>query len=106
MDQISLTTEAIERVEHHADERWKAEATLAIKEVATVKREFTTDDVWQQLKMHVDAATHEPRAMGAMMVSAKKAGICTPLMKFEGSSRISCHNRPIRVWRSCLYEVV
>jgi hypothetical protein len=94
--------EAIDRVERHANPDWKLTVAKVIREVATLKAEFTTDDVWLRLKLYVNAATHEPRAMGAAMLRASKDGICQPLMRFEQSGRASCHNRPIRVWKSLL----
>lgn len=92
--------EAIGRVEVHADAAWKRHVMKVIHGLATERSRFTTDDVWARLDP--DHGTHEPRAMGAMMRQAAKAGIITPTDAYEQSARPECHARPVRVWESVI----
>jgi hypothetical protein len=58
--------------------------------------EITTDDVWALVG---DVVPNEPRAMGAAMTRARKAGLIVPTPEWRLSVRKECHRRPLRVWR-------
>jgi len=91
--------EALARVEAHADPDWKDRAYAIIFELARVRVEFTTDDVWRELgQAGVD--THEPRALGALMRQAAADHVIAPTDRYKPSSRVVCHGRPVRIWRS------
>lgn len=94
-----LKQEAIDRVRENADDDWKSEAFCAVFEIAGVKSEFTTDDVWVALGGR--CGTHDPRAMGAVMTDAASAGICVKSSRVTPSKRKQCHKRPISIWISC-----
>lgn len=91
--------EAIARAEQHAVVDWNDEVDRAILRVARRRDLFTTDDIWQEL-LTAPAWTHEPRAMGAAMRRAERAGWCSPTADWWLSKRPACHRRPLRVWRS------
>lgn len=96
--------EAIERVEEHANPDWKQAAFEAVERVAREKPYFTTDHVWAALYRE-DTATHEPRAMGAIMRQAQAAGICRKAAVLPQKSALaSCHRRPKQVWQSLLCQ--
>lgn len=90
--------EALTRVEANADASWKRHVMRIIHDLAVERRSFTTDDVWA--RVDPGAGTHEPRAMGAMMRQAAKAGLVRPTDSYVESSRPECHARPVRVWES------
>ena len=90
--------EAIQRVDEHANDAWKARAFDAIARVARRRSTLTTDDVWAA--MDGPAGTHEPRAMGPMMLSAARAGLIEATESYVKSARVTCHARPLRVWSS------
>lgn len=96
---------AIDRVERGADDAWMAEAAEAIEGVVdtdrVVGRGFTTDDVWAYLDLWRVPSPREPRAMGAAMRLAERAGIIQPTGEYRTSRRAECHCRPVRVWRGC-----
>lgn len=94
---LEARDEALGRVEANADERWKAEALAAVRHLARMLPEFTTDDVWARLG---DSYPHEPRALGAVMKTAAAAGLIEPTDRIRTSHRPECHARPVRVWRS------
>jgi hypothetical protein len=100
-DVQALTTEAIERVEEHANDRWIAEVRDVVRLLASCRHEFTTDDVWLQVD-RLDVTTHEPRAMGAVMRFAARSGWVTATDRVVSSLRPECHCRPVRVWQSLL----
>lgn len=91
--------EAIARVDAHADSAWRQRALQVVEYLAATRGTFTTDDVWEQLAVHGEA-THEPRALGAIMRTAARQGICAPTPTYRTSSRAACHARPVRVWRA------
>jgi hypothetical protein len=42
----------------------------------------------------------EPRAIGAMMTNAAKAGVIAPTNRYTPSARPECHRRPVKIWKS------
>ena len=94
----ALTTASIEQVREHADADWLHEARVVLVKVCATHTTFTTDDLWAKgLPM-----PREPRALGAIMREAAKAGVCVATDTYARSTRPECHTRPIRVWRSLL----
>ena len=80
---------AVDQAEAGAGGDWMHEAQMT----------FTTDDLW----VHVDPP-REPRAMGATMTHARRLGLCEPTDRTSRSSRVACHARPLRVWRSLIFK--
>ena len=96
-------SEALERVEANADPSWKKQAMTIVKQLASSRSEFTTDDVWEALFQADVDMPHEPRALGAMMRNCAHEGRIVATDRYVPSARIACHRRPVRVWRSlCL----
>jgi len=91
---------AIAQVATNTDPTWAAQTMLIIKQIATNTFDFTTDDIWQQLSETSLPTPHEPRALGAVMIAAHRAGIITATDKYRQSTRPECHARPIRVWQA------
>ena len=94
-----LKLEAIERVEGNANTDWTRAALRIVTRLANSRFEFTTDAVWHFLEL-ADTATHEPRAMGAIMRKCGALGLIHATGRTVMSTRPECHRRPIRVWRS------
>ena len=86
----------LEQVERNAAPDWKAEAEQVIADLAARYEHFTTDYVWE----HMTTATHEPRAMGALMKRMASRGVIAATADWSISKRPECHGRPLRVWRS------
>ena len=98
--------EAIERVDQHAEERWLRTAKDALREVAKIRAEFTTDAVWGWLqKYHPELPPpHEPRAMGAVMRWAcESAHLIVKTDRTAPSVRERCHARDLTVWHSLIH---
>jgi hypothetical protein len=94
--------EAIARVDEHADLDWKQIAGRAVRAVCEQLDEFTTDDIWRCLESDPDADTHEHRAMGAVMLRARRAGWCAPTGRVRQSDRVVAHRGPKAIWKSLL----
>jgi hypothetical protein len=92
-----VKADAVAAVKAGADSEWFARAVGAVRAVAAMSSEFTTDDVWQMMG-HEDA--RENRAMGAVMKEAERVGVCVPTDRYESSADPRCHGRPKRVWRA------
>lgn len=93
-----LAAQAIEQVEEHADSEWMTAAKHVLWKIIQHGEDFTTDLMWERLNA-MDVHTHEPRAMGAVMRAAARAGLIATTGEYVKSSRPDCHSRPIPVWR-------
>ncbi len=83
---------ALERVEAAAPADWKNAATALLARLAATRQPFTTDDVWAALPH-----PPEPRAIGALIRAAAKAGTIRRV-GWRESSRPECHSRPVAMW--------
>lgn len=99
----ALRDEAIERVADAADDDWKEAAFLAVKRIAALRSEFTTDHVWEALQ-EIDVSTHEHRAMGAVMRAACTDGVIEKTDRVVPTRRPGAHRRPVTVWRSLRFQ--
>ena len=97
--------EGMERAEAGASPEWKHYATLVITALAREVKEFTSDEVWEGLKLCGIQAPEEPRAMGPMMRNAAKAGLITKTGYSRVSNQENNHARPVAVWRSLNYAI-
>jgi hypothetical protein len=98
---------AIAEADANANPDWRAAVAAVIVALAAERETFTTDDVWRFLDAdHAEAITHEPRALGALMLAAARDGVIATLDDWRPSDRIVNHGRPVRVWRSLIIESV
>jgi oligoendopeptidase F len=95
-----LRDQALEQVEDNANKAWTDLVSKIIADLANQMIQFTSDDVWNELKNYPDVQTHQPAAMGAMFKKASKLGHIKPTDSFIASKRSVSHARPIRVWTS------
>lgn len=93
---------AMELVKLHANDEWKKACIDVIFTLAVTKQQFSTDEVWCDLAT-TPAGTHEPRAIGPMMMEAAKHGLIKATPLYCPSCRPKCHRRPVRVWQSNVY---
>lgn len=98
-DQTSLD-DFMERVEANADAAWKTKAFDSVIHLCRTRRQFTADDVWELLAGE-EVGTHEPRALGAVIVKAAKSGLCRSTGRYEQSRLPVRHRRPVVIWESC-----
>lgn len=88
---------SIDQVEQHADTEWLTMATGIVKFLAAGTHPFTTDQVWTMLE-RIPVATHEPRALGAVMRKLAKQGVIRTTGEYVKTQRREAHSRPIPVW--------
>jgi hypothetical protein len=101
---VAAREDAITRVDDAASALWKAQALDAVRCVALIREQFTTDAVWFVLEKCGIAGPREPRALGAVMRRAVTEGFCTSTGEVSKSIRTGCHRRPLAVWKSCIYR--
>jgi len=93
--------EAVQRVEDNADEEWKRAALEQVRAVAQRQQTLTVDDVQARMQI-LDVTTHEGRAMGAVMLEARRRGWIESTGRTTQSKQKQCHAGPRTVWRSLL----
>jgi len=95
----ALRDEGITRSDEAAKAEWKRAADEAVSFCARTRERLTTDDVWRAMP-HGVREVREPRAMGAVMIRAAKAGLIVRTSVTEESSISRSHRRPKAVWQS------
>lgn len=95
---------AIECVDANADRAWKEVAYDCVVNVAHHCEQFTTDEVLNELAKHPEVSTHEPRALGPVMMRAARENVIAVTDRFVKSEAISRHRAHKQVWRSLLYR--
>lgn len=93
--------QAIERV-RRANRDWVADVARVICGAAKLRAQFTADDILPLIE-HLGVPT-DNRALGAAFNAAKNAGIIDPTDRFVPTKRSHCHARPIRIWKSRVFE--
>lgn len=92
------TDGAIEQVGVNTDNGWRDEARRALRVCAARRDYFTSDDVNEE--MSGEYHTHEPRAMGAVMVWGARAGLIRPTGSHGNTRRRQSHRSPRTIWAS------
>ena len=93
-----LRDRALARVRDAAPPEWVASAQEAIRRIVQYGPcQFTTDEVW----LLCASKPPEPRALGAVMRDAAKAGLIRKTDRVQPSVRPECHRRPVAVWEVC-----
>jgi hypothetical protein len=77
---------------------------MAVRATARRNKEFTTDEVWKMLDAGGAPPVPEPRAMGAVMKAMVKEGAVEASDRYRPSTRADCHHRPVRIWKSLIYD--
>lgn len=100
MNQIQAETDAgIAKGWEGAHVQWRKMALNCLLELCLTQKSFTVNDFRDSVRAS-QIKTHDNRAMGGVMVTAKKLGWITP----TGSSIISRvgHKSQLQVWKSNL----
>ena len=84
--------DALARVEAGAPQTWRTAAEAVLAGLAATGKPFTTDEVWAMLPQ-----PPEPRAIGALMRHAARAGKIRRI-GWRESLRPECHRRPVAMW--------
>lgn len=101
LQKIQIETDlAIKRGWDSTRSQWRTMALKILCEVCLEKREFTVND-FRNMILNSGIVTHDNRAMGGLMATAKKWGWIKSINSIP--SRVG-HKTPIQVWRSCIYQ--
>lgn len=84
------------------DPGWQDRMVELVYSIARQKSTLTGPEVWADTPT-CDKDIAERRALGPVMVAARKAGYIEPTGHFRPSVLMSSHMRPTRIWRSCVY---
>jgi hypothetical protein len=93
--------DAIKRVGENAETIWKRVALECIHEVALRQEFFVSDDVQKVLRCR-PVQTHENRALGAMIMKARKLGWIESTGVYVQSAQKQCHANTVTRWKSLL----
>jgi hypothetical protein len=93
-----IREEAINRVEENADSEWKAAAYETGFRLAVAHETLTSNDIFDAMPRTV--RTHDPRAMGPVLLALKRDGILEATDRFTTSTSLVAHGRPTRIWQS------
>src|SRR6478609_9146051 len=79
------------------------DASAAIERVASRRRTFIVDQVWDDLDQRATWKPTDRRAMGAAMLEAERLGIIRKTDEFRARAQKQCHANPRRVWESLVF---
>jgi hypothetical protein len=97
--------EGMDRAERNADPLWKAAALQVVHDICSECPTFTADDVLERLES-LEVETHDNRALGAVMRSCARLGLCQLTDRVQPSRIKIRHCRPVAVWRSLIGPLV
>lgn len=100
-----VTEKAVSRSTAHAPSEVFEQASLALVGVAYQQPELTADDVWLAVPRDV-MKQWNPSALGGVFRAAAKDGLIELTGEKRESQRPATHRRPLRVWRSRVYQRV
>ena len=98
-DALAARDTALQRVEEHADERWKQDALAAVRRTAEALPDFISDRVWDVGGLE---STREDRALGPVFLRAARLGWIEKTDRVRPSVR--SHGSGKTVWRSRLFD--
>jgi hypothetical protein len=98
-ESATAAAEGIARAEAGATDEWRAEALEAVRRAATQKMFITADDVWAILDK-----PEEPRALGAILLRAARAGWLERTGRTKTTTQVSGHCHPVSIWKSKLHS--
>lgn len=86
----------------HATDRWSQLALDCVRLCADALPDFTSDDVWKSLVasgQDVIETERNPKALGAVMLRAARAGLIVKTGTVRNSTHVANHARPVQVWQ-------
>jgi len=101
----TVTDEAVNRVEQHADAEWMERVFRVVCDIARARETFTANEIWDVIENVGDfPVQHEPSALGAVMRRVARERIAQVVAGVSVKSlHARQHGRGLRVWRSLIY---
>jgi len=103
-DDYAETREAIKTVDVHADEMWRAQFKVALREVCKHREFFTSRHVREKMDVlfrEKRAHTHDPRAIGPLMLHGQRQRWMQKTKDYEDTGS---HGHPQRIWHSLIHK--
>lgn len=96
-DALTARDIAIARADEHAAPDWKTAARAAVRWCASHHATFTTDEVLARLDATGAPRTHNPSALGPVMLRAARDGLIAKTGDMR-PSRLARRHRDLTVW--------
>ena len=84
------------------EDAWKDRAIACVTKVAQAMREFTVEDIRDEMLRDGLGHPHHPNAIGGLFHTIKAKKIAVPTDRTILTTHVEGHRRAVRVWRSCL----
>lgn len=97
---VKETNDAIARGYDHARAEWKLAALQLVYDMAAGTEKFSVNDFRRKL-LELPMQTHDLRAIGGLMTTAKRYGWIERSGETSGS--LVAHLVPVQVWKSLIY---
>jgi len=97
----AVTEKAVEQSYTNADSQWREMALQCVKTICEKHETFTVNEVRALVQMS-PLKTHDNRAMGGVMATAKKLGWLAPTG--ESIPSVVGHKVHIQIWKSRIYK--
>ena len=97
----AVTEKAVEQSYAHANDAWRDMALECVKVICEKHKTFTVNQVRDLVKMS-HLKTHDNRAMGGVMATAKKLKWLAPTG--ESIPSVVGHKVHIQIWKSLIYK--
>lgn len=91
--------DGITRAEVHANPEWKDAARAAVAWCAHMRPTFTADDVWARLEATTDCSTHNPAALGPVVLGLAREGLIVKTGRMVRTKYARRH-RDLVEWRA------
>lgn len=98
-DAAAARDRAMTQVTENADTAWRSRALEAVRRTAELRAEFIVDDVWDVGGLE---STREDRALGPVMLAARRAGWIRKTDRVRPSVRSHLSGKP--VWLSLIHN--
>jgi hypothetical protein len=89
---------SLDLIEQNTADDWRSDALRAVEQVCRQKPDFICDDVWDVGLR----STHNDKALGPVLMTAKRLGYCVKSDRVRPSLRSHLSGKP--VWVSQLYR--
>lgn len=97
-----LASEGAERALAASPTDFQTQGLEALRRLCSERQEFTSMDLWDELKRRNIETPDEPRAIGGLMRIGAQNRWCRNTGRTVPSGQKRNHNRPVAVWESLL----
>lgn len=94
-----MRDEGIQRATDNAAKQWKQQAWAALLRVVARGGEFTTDALWEELRVAEVPQPDNPKAIAGVVLRAARAGLIEKTGRMEPSGHRQNHARDKAIWR-------